>query len=98
TAAARDAALEGGVDVINGLAVNNTAGVTEWFQANVIGGDGGEVWGIGDYNEFESAVLDKLSAEIPVPAAIPEPVTMACLGLSVMGLVGYVRRRKMRDA
>ena len=39
--------------------------------------------------------VDSFSLTVPDTAAVPEPVTMALLGLAVCGLGGYVRRRRM---
>jgi len=96
---ARDDALLAGVDVINGLAIEGDFGpfgVTNHYTANVIGGTGAFVITAEGFDDFATAVENKLVTEIiGNPNAVPEPVT-ASLGLLSLGALGMfaTRRRK----
>lgn len=89
TAAARDAALAGGINQINGLAILGEAGLHAWYQANVVGGAGSFLFDAANFADFEAAIDRKLRIEIgaPLPAA-------AGTGLATMGLVTFMRRRR----
>jgi hypothetical protein len=89
TAAARDAALAGGIDQINGLPILGEAGLLAWYQNNIQGGVDSFTIPSATFGDFADAIERKLRIEIgaPLPAA-------AGTGLATMGLVTFMRRRR----
>jgi len=45
-------------------------------------------------NNYQQAGIDNISLSAATVAVIPEPATMCALGLAVLGLGGYVRKRR----
>lgn len=91
TAAARDAALAAGIDAINGLAIGGDS-LEDWYNDFVRGGAGSFVIGVADFEDFEGAVLTKITREIT--GTVPEPGTLMLLGLAAAGLA-FARRRHL---
>ncbi len=83
----RDRAVAAGI-TINGLAIlNEDIYVDRYYLHNVIGGTGAFVMSAADYEDFATAILEKLVKEIAgVPvAALPEPTRPAQLAETVRG-------------
>ncbi|MBN8457785.1 MAG: DUF1194 domain-containing protein [Verrucomicrobia bacterium] len=104
---ARNNALAVGVDLINGLAINDnsapdrTNAIQQYFTAHVIGGETGGVQAVAnyapDYASLEQTVLNTLRAGVAAGAAqsltvVPEPAVSG-LGVGALMLLA-LRRRK----
>lgn len=90
-AAARDAALMSGVDVIDALTLGAVGSVDAYFAQYVVGGSvngtAGQVQNVASFAEFDSAAASQLQASIPEPVA-------AVGVLMGIGLLGWRRNRE----
>ncbi|MDP4996312.1 MAG: DUF1194 domain-containing protein [Akkermansiaceae bacterium] len=94
-AAARDAALAAGVDMINGIAIGDSSGALEqYYKSFVMGGSVEETASFVEradtFSAFESALLRSLVQEINTgavvspPEVVPEPSALLFLPISCL--------------
>jgi hypothetical protein len=89
TQEAAETAFSDGVR-INGLPIlTDDANLDTWYQTNIVTPGGGFLVVANSFDDFEAAIKRKIVTEI-----IPEPGTIALLGLGFAGLVVVRRRRK----
>jgi Protein of unknown function (DUF1194) len=76
TPRARDAALAAGVDTINALPIlTDDPDLDEWYRDNVIGGTDPLLVVANDFDDFGSAIEQKIEAEVTPPTPTPPTPT-----------------------
>lgn len=100
-AASRDAALSAGVSRINGIAIGDQ-GVFDFYQANVIGGTDSFILQADSFDDFDTAIANKIQVEVggpppadPEPSPVPAPGAIGLIGFGVFAL-GLITRRRPR--
>lgn len=92
SSAARDTALAGEVDTINGIIIGSSTGLVEHYQNNIIGGTNAFHLHATNFATFSAAIKAKLKREI-TSSKIPEPSSVALMGLAIIGLFSTNRKR-----
>ena len=92
TSASRDAALAGGIDTINGIAIGSEA-VRRFYEDNVIGGIGAFVLLAATFEDFDAAIRQKLLVEITDGNPIPVPGAVVFLVTGAAGLTALRKRQ-----
>lgn len=102
TAAAAQAAIDAGVNQVNGLPVVTAdvddPGLEAWYIQYVKAGTGSFVTAANSFDDFEPTILEKLKTEIkePEPEGVPDSgATAALLGFGLLAL-GAINRRVKR--
>lgn len=96
TSQARDRALAMGVTAINGLPIlNEDPTLFNWYQDNLVGGQNSFAIAARDFNEFGTAIEQKLAREIAPSEPVPEPTTI--LGSLAFGIVVSYWRKKQNN-
>lgn len=92
---ARDAALAAGVDTINGIVITTSQRVIDQYTNDVVGGEDPFLLAPATFNDFQTAIENKIVAEIAgttpqnnvLPTAIPEPSTLSLLLVTFLSLM-----------
>lgn len=97
---ASQAAIDAGVDRINGIVITESQAVIDEYAENVIAGDGAFLLAPANFDDFQTAIENKIVAEISnttpegvvASVVVPEPPSFALLILAMIPLV--VSRKK----
>ena len=94
----RDAALAAGIDMINALVIDEGGPIDleAFFVSNVIGGEGAFALLIDSFDDFGTAIIEKLSLELinDEIGEIPPPAAFYFMMTGVGGLLWRRRRRR----
>ena len=86
-------AFAGGI-IVNGLPILGEPNLEAWYLDNIVTPGGGFLTVANNFNDFERALTTKIAREITSP--VPEPGTVALVGLGLIGCASRLRRRRPR--
>ena len=88
----RTNALNSGVDQINGLPILGEAGLESFYADNVIGGPNSFLIAANGFEDFDTAILEKLTTEISTEVPLPLSAWLLLTGVAALGAASRMRK------
>lgn len=91
-------AMTSGVDRINGVVITNSQAVINEYADNVVSGEGAFLLAPANFNDFQSAIENKIASEISntVPTnavySVPTPPTVWLFGIAIYFIIFKIKK------